>query len=224
MRGHTSQAFASELQELKDRLLGMGARCERLILMSIHALQQQDPELAREAEIMDQHINADEIYVDDLAVRILALRHPVGRDLRFTLSALKVVVDLERIGDEAVNIAERATDLSGEPELPAPHILLPEMGRVAATMLHRALDSFVEEDGDKARQVLAMDDEADAFYGRLLRESIAHMTGHPERVEPAMAIASCAKYLERIADHATNIAEMVVFLVDGVDVRHPYKR
>lgn len=223
MRGHTSQAFDSELRELKDRLLGMGARCERVIALAIHALESQDAEIAGEAESMDRQINGDEMEVDELAVRILALRNPVGRDLRFTLTALKVVVDLERIGDEAVNIAERAGDLADHTRLPAPHAHLPEMSRVATAMLHDALDSFVEENAAKARDVLLRDDEADSYYGRILRESIEHMTSHAHEVEPAMAIASCAKYLERIADHATNIAEMVVYLVDGVDVRHRHR-
>lgn len=220
MRGHTSQEFDSELRELKDRLLGMGARCERLITLAIQALETQDPKVADEAAAMDRQINGDEMEVDELAVRILALRNPVGRDLRFTLTALKVVVDLERIGDEAVNIAERASDLADRTVLPAPHAHLPEMSRVATAMLHDALDSFVQEDVVTAREVLLRDDEADSYYGRILRETIEHMTTHASEVEPAMSIASCAKYLERIADHATNIAEMVVYLVDGVDVRH----
>lgn len=220
MLGHTSQQFEAELRQLKDRLLAMGARCEQMITLAIRALESQDAKLAQEVEDTDREINAEEVAIDDLAARILALRQPVGRDLRFILSALKVVTDLERIGDEAVNIAERARRLATEPELPAPHVELPEMAALATGMLHEALDSFVDEDADKAREVLLKDDAVDDVYGRLLDSCIDFMSKNPTRVRQGMRIASCAKYLERVADHATNIAEMVVYLVRGVDVRH----
>lgn len=225
MPQHTSQEYESELRTLKDRLLSMGGRCEKLTLQAISALERQDAALAHEVENTDREINADELAVDDMAVRILALRQPVGRDLRFLMTALKVVTDLERIGDEAVNIAERASELAGQASKPlSPVRSLPEMARMATKMLHEALDSFVEEDADKAAAVLLQDDDVDALYGQTLREAREFIAQKADHVEMGMQVASCAKYIERIADHATNIAEMVVYMVRGEDVRHKGNR
>src|SRR5262249_29832606 len=143
-----------------------------------------------------------------------------GRDLRFLMTAIKVVTDLERIGDEAVNIAERAGDLANETSLPLTTLRLSEMASSASGMLHDALDAFVEEDADKATKVLLADDAVDALYGETLRATQAHIAQNPAQVRPSMCVSSCAKYIERIADHSTNIAEMVVYMVRGVDVRH----
>lgn len=224
MHSHTSQQYEVELRALKDRLLSMGGRCEAHIRQALDALENQDAALANEVTGTDHEINADELAVDDLAVRILALRQPVGKDLRFLMTALKVVTDLERIGDEAVNIAERAEELSAEPHLPETWKALPDMAKAAAEMLHDALDAFVEEDVEKARRVLAMDDNVDEFYGQVMRNSMEYMAKHSDRVRAAMGVASCAKYIERIADHSTNIAEMVVYMVRGEDVRHQGKK
>lgn len=224
MQGHTSQQFESELRALKDTLLAMGGRCERAIRTAIRAIEERSMELAEEVVASDRHINAAELEVDDMAERILALRQPMGRDLRFVLTALKVVTDLERIGDEAVNLAERAEDLSQAAQVPEVVQQLPEMANMASAMLHQALDSFLEEDAEGARKVLVMDDEVDADYGRILRECLTFMTNNSSGIHAAMAVASCGKYLERIADHATNIAEMVVYLARGEDVRHKGRR
>ena len=224
MNVHTSQQYEAELRALKDRLLAMGGRCESLLRQATAALERQDPELAEAVARTDHEINSDELAIDDLAVRILALRQPVGRDLRFLMTALKVVTDLERIGDEAVNIAERAGELSREVKLPPTASRLGEMANGAAGMLHEALDAFVEEDAARAERVLASDDAVDELYGQTMRATFAYITANPEKVRPAMAVASCAKYVERIADHATNIAEMVVYMVRGVDVRHAQKK
>ncbi len=224
MNVHTSQQYEAELRALKDRLLAMGGRCESLLRQATAALERQDPALAEAVARTDHEINSDELAIDDLAVRILALRQPVGRDLRFLMTALKVVTDLERIGDEAVNIAERAGELSREVKLPPTASRLGEMADGAAAMLHDALDAFVEEDAERAERVLASDDAVDELYGQTMRATFAYITANPEKVRPAMAVASCAKYVERIADHATNIAEMVVYMVRGVDVRHAHKK
>lgn len=220
MLGHTNQEFESELRELKDKLLSMGGRCERAIDLAVRALLERDADLALKVEEEDRFINADELEIDNLAERIFALRQPMGRDLRFALSALKVVTDLERIGDEAVNLAERTRELATGKEAPPPWAHVPSMAENAAFMLREALDAFLEEDADRARAVLTKDDEVDAIYGQILRESKAYMASNPERIEGGMALCSSAKYLERIADHATNIAEMVVYLARGEDVRH----
>jgi len=220
MLAHTSQEFEAELRQLKEQLLAMGGRCERMVHMAARAVLEQNTELAEEVINLDRRTNADELSIDDMAVRILALRQPVGRDLRFTITAVKVVTDLERIGDEAVNVAERGQELAELAELPAPAQHLPQMAKLAGAVLHAALDAFVHEDAKAAEEVFRMDDGVDALYGEVLMESLAFMQANSERVSAGMRVASCAKYLERIADHATNIAEMVVFLVRGNDVRH----
>ena len=217
---HPNQAFDAELRQLKDRLLAMGGRCEQMMQIAIRALEEQDSTLAEQVFELDREMNDDEVAVDDLAVRILALRQPVGRDLRFTVISVKVVTDLERIGDEAVNLAERARELARSEGLPSPAVHLGEMARRAGVMLRDALDAFVDEDDEKASRVFAADDGVDELYGQTLRACRAYMTARPDKVEEGMGITSCAKYLERIGDHATNIAEMVVFYVRGVDVRH----
>lgn len=220
MTDHTSRAYEQELRQLKDRLLAMGGRCEQLIQMATRAIEELDTGLAHKVEQTDRAINNEEIAIDEMTVRILALRQPVGRDLRFLVTALKVVTDLERIGDEAVNMAERAVELSAAPPLRALLPRLQEMSSATARMVQRALDAFVREDEVLARAVLQEDDHVDALYGELLRASMALMQSEPSRVPEGFRFASCAKYLERIADHATNIAEMVVFMVSGDDVRH----
>ncbi len=217
---HTNQEFEAELHALKDRLLAMGGRCERMIDMATRAFEARDQKLANDVMKLDREMNVDECAIDDMAVRVLALRQPMGRDLRFTMLAVKVVTDLERIGDEAVNLSERVGEMVEDGNIPVPGQDLPEMARRAAAMLHDALDAFVEENAEKALAVLELDDEVDEIYGRILRSCLTYMEQQPSNVRPGMRVSSCAKYVERIADHATNIAEMVVYLVRGIDVRH----
>jgi phosphate transport system protein len=217
---HTNHEFEEELHALKDRLLAMGGRCERMIDMAIRAYDERSEKLAHEVMRLDREMNVDECTIDDMTLRLLALRQPMGRDLRFAMLAVKVVTDLERIGDEAVNLAERVREMVSDGNIPVPSNDLPEMARRAAAMLHDALDAFVEEDADKALAVLKLDDIVDETYGKILRNSVVYMEQSPTHIIPGMKVSSCAKYVERIADHATNIAEMVVYLVSGVDVRH----
>lgn len=217
---HTNQEFEEELHSLKDRLLAMGGRCEKMIDMVIRAYEQRSEKLATQVMNLDKEMNADEMTVDDMVVKLLALRQPMGRDLRFAMLAVKVVTDLERIGDESVNLAERVREMVEIGNVPPPSQEIPGMASRAAAMLHNALDAFVEENADKALAVLALDDEVDEIYGRILRNSITYMEEAPANISIGMKVSSCAKYIERMADHATNIAEMVVYLVRGVDVRH----
>lgn len=224
-RAHTSRAFQEELEALSARLVGMGERCAELISMASRAMSERDAELAARVEAADREIDREEMEVDELAVRILALRQPAARDLRFLVFALKVVTDLERIGDEAGNLAERAAQLAaqGAPRTslqPA----LQEMAALTRTQVERALEAFVAGDEALAREVSERDDEVDERYRQLLDGCRAHIEAHPEQADVAICLASSAKYLERIADHATNIAEMVVFVTSGEDVRHPEKR
>lgn len=220
MRMHTHQEFEAELRTLKDRLLAMGGRCEQMIGLALRAFEDRDESLANEVMEADRHTNEDELAVGDLAVRILALRQPVGRDLRFAVAAVKASTDLERIGDEAVNIAERAIEMQPADRLSPPGSRLPEMARRAGAMLRDALNALVDEDPGKARDVFAQDDAVDAIYGEVMRLCLEYMRDDPTRIPDGMRICNCAKYLERIADHATNIAEMVIFTVEGRDARH----
>jgi phosphate transport system protein len=222
MRTHTNQEYEAELQQIKDRLLSMGGRCEQMVDMAVEAYHERNAKLTDEIVKADRQMNADELDVDEMAVRVLALRNPVGRDLRFIVTAVKVVIDLERIGDEAVNLAERIGEMIGELDVVPPSSEIPEMARLANIMLHDALDAFVAEDAERALEIRKQDDAVDEIYGRTLRSSMEYMAGHPERIRAGMRVCSCAKYIERIADHATNIAEMVVFMVRGEDVRHRF--
>jgi phosphate transport system protein len=220
MKGHTHQEFEAELRSLKDRLLAMGGRCEQMIGTAVRAFEDRDEALAREVMDADREMNDDELIVDDLAVRILALRQPVGRDLRFAVAAVKASTDLERIGDEAVNIAERAIEMEAADRLSPPGSKLPEMAQRAGAMLRDSLNALVEEDPNKAREVFLQDDAVDDIYTEVMSLCLDYMKDDPSRIADGMRICNCAKYIERIADHATNIAEMVIFMVDGRDVRH----
>lgn len=222
MRTHTHQEFEAELRNLKDRLLSMGGRCEQMISTAVRAFEDRDEALAREVMEADRNMNEDELAVDELAVRILALRQPVGRDLRFAVAAVKASTDLERIGDESVNIAERVVEMEPVEHLSPPGSKLPEMAQRAGAMLRDALNSLVEEDPNKARDVFAQDDAVDDIYTEVMQLCLDYMKDDPSRIPDGMRICNCAKYVERIADHATNIAEMVIFMVEGRDVRHQH--
>jgi phosphate transport system protein len=197
----------------------MGARCERSLQLALKAFWEGSTNLALEVEEIDRHIDRDEMDIDALVLRILALRQPVAYDLRFLAAALRLVTDLERVGDEAVNIAERAKeehgtakdDVRGELKL---------MGEQAQEMLRDALDAFVQGEATRAEQVLIRDDSVDDLYGKIIRTMTNFMSNHPSQVAEAIRVISVAKYLERVADHATNIAEEVIFMVRGEDVRH----
>jgi phosphate transport system protein len=220
MRTHTHQEFEAELRHLKDRLLAMGGRCEQMIATAVRAFEDRDEALAHEVMEADRGMDEDEVIIDELAVRMLALRQPVGRDLRFAVAAVKASTDLERIGDEAVNIAERTIEMQPRERLSPPGSRLPDMAQRARAMLRDSLNALVEEDPDKARDVFAQDDAVDEIYAEVMRLCLDYMKDDASRIPDGMRICNCAKYLERIADHATNIAEMVIFTAEGRDVRH----
>jgi phosphate transport system permease protein len=199
--------------------LAMGARCERALQLALKAFWEGSPQLAIEVEELDRHIDRDEMDIDALALRVLALRQPVAYDLRFLAGALRLVTDLERIGDEAVNIAERAKEEHGNAKDKV-RGELKAMGEQAQEMLRDALDAFVQGEATRAEQVLARDDAVDDLYGRIIRAMTDFMTEHAAQVAEAIRVIHVAKYLERVADHATNIAEEVIFMVRGEDVRH----
>ena len=216
---HTSRDFESELRELRAHLLAMGARCERSVQLALKAFIEGSADLIAEVKELDRHIDRDEMESDELALRVLALRQPVAHDLRLLATAFKLVTDLQRIGDEAVNIAERAEEAGEGPKL-VPHPHLRTMADLTQQMLRDALDAFVDADLARAERVRLGDDAVDDLYGKTLGEMMAFMAQNPERISAAMGVVNVAKYLERIADHATNIAEEVIFMVAGHDVRH----
>lgn len=216
---HTSAEFELELREIRGQLVAMGARCERSVQLAIAAFLDRDEAKANEVFGLDEKINQDEVELDDMAIRVLALRQPVAYDLRFIASTLKFVTDLERIADEAVNIAERVEMLKKAHE-PPPVFDVPRMGELTQKMLREALDAFVEGDLARARRVIEADGEVDELYAHTVREVQSWMAAHPADIGAAMCVFSAARYLERIADHATNLAEHVIYLEKGDDVRH----
>jgi phosphate transport system protein len=219
LKAHTHRRYEEELSQLRDRLLRMAGRVEAMIADAMKALTERDPELAKRTIDADALVNRDEVELDDMCLRILAKRQPMASDLRFLTLTLKMVTDLERIADLTVNICERAIDLAKEPQL-KPYIDLPRMATLCQQMIHDAIDAFVEEDARKARRVVHSDDEVDDLYDEVFVDILSLMLRDPDAVTRGIRIQSVAKYLERIADHCTNIAEQVVFMVKGKDIRH----
>ena len=218
-REHTDRQYEGELRKLREQLLLMGAKVEEMIANSVKALVERDSDLAHRMIEFDHQINRLEVDIDDLCLRILARRQPVASDLRFITIAMKMVTDLERIGDLCVNICERVIELNAEPPL-KPYVDLPKMAEVAQGMVREALDAFVARDADRAQGVIDRDRIVDAYYGQIFRELLTYMMEDPRSIYRATRVQSIAKYLERIGDHATNLAEMVVFMVKGKDIRH----
>lgn len=216
---HTSRQYERELQQLKEKILLLGGTVELMIASSMKSLLSRDSDLAKSVIASDPKVDAMELDIDHLCVNLLALRQPAASDLRFITTALKIVTDLERIGDLTVNIAERSIELNEEPPL-KPYIDIPRMASKVAGMVHQALDAFVNRNPALAREVLGEDDAVDRLNVQLFRELLTYMIEEPRNVARALRITFIAKYLERIADHATNIAQMVIFLCEGQDVRH----
>ncbi len=218
-RSHTSRDFEAELRELRAHTLAMGARCERSVQLALEAFWNGSHDTAAEVEALDRQIDSDEMQIDALVLRILALRQPVAYDLRFLTAALKLVTDLERIGDEAVNIAERAKEGHGVAKEKV-HAVLKKMCEEAQQMVRDALDAFVQGEASLAEGVLTRDDRVDKAYAEVLNIMMAFMAHNTEDIPGAVRVMKVAKYIERIADHTTNIAEEVIFMVRGEDVRH----
>jgi phosphate transport system protein len=190
-----------------------------MISNSVKSLVERDVILARRTIENDHKVNQFEIDTDELCMVILAKRQPMASDLRFITLALKMVTDLERIGDLGVNICERVVELNAEPPL-KPYIDMPNMAREVQEMLHEALDAFVAADADRAQHVIVRDRNVDAYYTQIFRELLTYMMEDPRNIFRASRLQSIAKYLERIGDHVTNLGEMVVFMVKGKDIRH----
>ena len=223
LKKHTDKSYDVELDDLRSKLLTLGGKVEAEIALSMRALAERDSKLAEQVLSADQEVNLLELEVDEGCRRLLALRQPAASDLRFITTALKIVVDLERIGDLAVNIAERAIDLNQSPALRPVHDLT-RLAQLCQSQLRKALDAFVDGDAAKAEEVIKDDDLLDALYHNLFSELLALMMEDPRNIRRANSLLFVAKHLERLGDHATNVAEMVVYMVRGTDVRHPHSR
>jgi phosphate transport system protein len=210
---------AEELEHLKEMLVKMAGLVELSIKNSVKSLTERDSELARKVIKDDHVINTYDVRIDEECIRLLALKQPMGKDLRFITTAMKITTDLERIADNSVNIAERALELNKEPLL-KPYIDIPRMREVAQGMVRDAIDAFVNEDKHLAMDVIMRDDEVDDLNQMVLEELMFIMTQDPSTVYRAMKISYVSKYLERIGDHATNVAEMVIYMVEGRIIRH----
>jgi phosphate transport system protein len=197
----------------------MGGLVEDQIRRVMTALIERDGDLAQEVIDRDAQVNAYDIEVDEKCVELLALHQPTAGDLRFITTAMKIVTDLERIGDQAVNIAQRALELNREPQL-KPYIDLPRMAEKAQRMVKESLDAFVTRDTELARRVCAEDAEVDALKEQIFRELLTFMMEDARTIPRAIRLILISRFLERVADHATNIAEMVIYMVESKIVRH----
>ena len=211
--------FHDELDALKQTLLAMGGLVEDQIRRVMRALLERDDVMAQEVIERDRQVNTYDVEVDEQCVSLLALHQPAAGDLRFITTAMKIVTDLERIGDQAVNIAQRVLELNREPQL-KPYIDLPRMAEKAQRMVKESLDAFVARDTALARQVCGEDAEVDALKEQIFRELLTFMMEDPRTIPRAIRVILISRFMERVADHATNIAEMVVYLVEGKMVRH----
>jgi len=216
---HTDKRYEEELKKLREEILYMGGMVEDQIQKAIKSLVDRDSPLAEVIIERDHEVNRLDVEIDDLCIKLLALHQPAGRDLRFITTGLKITTDLERIGDMAVNLCERALELNQEPQL-KPYIDIPRMARIAQRMIRESLDAFVREDTELALAVCKNDEEVDQLNSQIFREVVTFMVADPATINRAIKISSISKYLERIADHATNIAEMVIFMVKGKSIRH----
>jgi phosphate transport system protein len=213
--------FEQELIELKEKLLLMASQAETAVTTALKAVIERDDDLARKVKEDDSTIDRFEIEMDEMAIRLLA-KAPLASDLRLITAAMKISQDLERVGDEATTIARRSLELSQEPQL-KPYVDMPRMGNIALSMLRDALDAFVNQNPGKARAVVPRDKEVDQLNKQLHRELVSFMVEKPDTITRCLNLMVISKSLERIADHATNIAEEVVYLCEAKDIRHTGK-
>lgn len=211
--------FDDELKILRQKVLMLGCMVENAIRDSVKALVERNSELAREVIKRDHLVNAQDVGIDEECVRLIALRQPMASDLRLITTAMKITTDLERMGDLAVNIAERAIELNDEPQL-KPFVNIPKMAEITQTMVRDALDSFVTGCSRLPYEVIKRDDEVDDLTVRNFEELLGFMIQDPKIIPLAVKRTYIAKYLERIADHATNIAEMIIYMCKGKMIRH----
>ena len=211
--------FDSELDALRSHLVQMGEKSIEQVRLAVRAVVESDPELARTVRAGDDALDRLEVLIDEEGVRYMSLRNPVATDLRLVVVGMKAGHDLERVGDEANNIAKRAIRLACEPQV-KPYVDLPRMAEIALEMLRDALDCFLHHDNEKALAVIRRDQEVDDLNKQIYRELSSFMVEKPETISRALELMFISKSIERIADHATNIAEEMVYLAKGEDIRH----
>ena len=211
--------FTEELAELKQRLLAMGGLAEERLEAAVRSMVERDRALMAAVINGDEAINRLQVEIDDRCFKLLALRQPMAGDLRVIVAAFKINSDLERIGDLAVNVAEAAERYVSHPPV-KPLIDLPRMADMAQRMLREALHAFVAGNAEAAQRVLEQDDGLDALKNQIFRELLTYMLGDPRTIEPGLDLILVSRHLERVGDHATNIAEDVIFIVEARDVRH----
>ncbi|MBM3773362.1 MAG: phosphate signaling complex protein PhoU [Acidimicrobiia bacterium] len=211
--------FQEELEQLKARILEMGGAAEEQVRLAVRGLAERDHDAIDRAMVGDGPINAFHIELDNRCFTLLALYQPMAADLRTIVAAVKINTDLERVGDLAVNIAEAARRYVTHP--PVKKLIdIPRMANIAQSMLRDALDAFVRRDVELAQRVLNADDRLDDLKTQIFRELLTYMLQDPQTIEPALDLILVSRHLERIGDHATNIAEDVIFIVSAKDVRH----
>lgn len=211
--------FDEELGEIKKKLAAMAGLAEMLVSRSVQILVEREAGLAEEVRTAESAVNQRQLDIDENCLRLLALHQPMATDLRFLVSTLRITGELERIGDQAVNIAEAALALIEKPEV-KPLIDIPKMAAIASEMVKDGLNSFVQKDVRLARSVLERDNEVDAYKDQIFRELLTYMLSDPKTVDRGIELILISRHLERIADHATNIAEDAIYYVAGRDVRH----
>ena len=215
--------FEDQMQELKARLVHMGARAESMIERAVKSLLERDAGRHPEVFKNEEQVNELHIEVDERVINLLALQHPVAADLRLVVMCSKIAGELERIGDQAVNICQNTQELLRYPPL-RPLIDIPHMAEIARRMLRESLDAFVRQDAVLAAKVLNDDDEVDAYKNQIFRELLTYMMSDPGTIPRALALILISRNLERVGDHATNIAEEVIYLAQGRDVRHHHEQ
>ena len=215
MQEHTVKAFDEDITRLRGLIAEMGGLAEAAVAQSLEALVKGDDELADKVVKGDKKIDALESEVDKLAVRIIALRAPMADDLREVIAALKIAGVVERIGDYSKNIAKASKQIGGNRKQCEPLTLLPAMAEVAAEMVHDVLTAYAARDAELAREVIAADEKVDAFYNSIFRNLVSHMVENPSTISSAAQMLFIARNLERVGDHATNVAEMVHFAATG---------
>ena len=221
---HLDREYEGQLQEVREGLLRMAGVVEQMIVDSVKSALTQDRNLARETIDRDAIVNRLEVESDEHCLVILARRQPMAGDLRFVTLALKMVTDLERIGDLAVNIAERALDLADHSQQSWPWDKIESLARMVRAMIRDAIQAFVDRDATKAHDVIARDAQVDELYWGIFRSALEVMRKVPDSVHDGVHFQSIAKFLERMGDHSTNLAEQVIFMIKGKDIRHATKK
>ena len=211
--------FQERLDLLSEKILRLGGLVEQAIGRSVRALVERNSELARKVIQDDREMDRLELDIDELCMELLALHQPMARDLRFIATAMKITPDLERIGDHATNISERALEINKEPPL-APLIDISAMARRAQEMVRGALDALVRRDADAARVVIAMDEELDIRMEQVFRSLLSYMIEDPSTISRALRLTFVAKYFERIGDQATNVCEQIVYMIEAQVIKH----